>query len=35
MWSSALDPQGLATLTYRKLIEVSRDAVVQGELCMA
>jgi hypothetical protein len=35
MWSAPLDPQGLATLTYRKLIEVSRDAVVEGELCMA
>jgi hypothetical protein len=35
MWSAKLDPQGLATLTYRKLVEVSRDAVVEGELCMA
>jgi hypothetical protein len=35
MWSAALDPQALATLTYRKLIEVSRDAIVEGELCMA
>jgi hypothetical protein len=35
MWSARLDPQGLATLTYRKLVEVSRDAVVEGELCMA
>jgi hypothetical protein len=34
MWSARLDPQGLATLTYRKLVEVSRDAFVEGELCM-
>ena len=35
MWSAKLDPQALAALTYRKLVEVSRDAVVEGELCMA
>jgi hypothetical protein len=35
LWSARLDPQDLVTLTYRKLVEVSRDAVVEGELCMA
>lgn len=35
MWSANLNPQDLATLTYRKLVEVSRDAVVEGQLCMA
>jgi hypothetical protein len=35
MWSARLEPQALATLTYRKLVEVSRDAVVEGELCTA
>ena len=35
MWSSDFDPEGLATLTYRKLIEVSRETVVEGELCSA
>jgi hypothetical protein len=34
MWSSVRDPEDLATLTYRKLVEVSRDALVEGELCM-
>jgi hypothetical protein len=29
------DPQDLVTLTYRKLVEVYRDAVVEGELCTA
>jgi hypothetical protein len=29
------DPQDLVTLTYRKLVEVSRDAFVEGELSMA
>jgi hypothetical protein len=33
MWSAKLDPQDVATLTYRKLVEVARDAVVEGELC--
>lgn len=35
VWSAKLDPQDLATLTYRKLIEVSRDTIVEGELCSA
>jgi hypothetical protein len=35
MWSAKLEPQALSTLTYRKLVEVSRDAVVEGELCLA
>jgi hypothetical protein len=35
MWSARLDPQDLVTLTYRKLVEVSRDVVVEGELCIA
>lgn len=35
MWSARLDPNDMAALTYRKLIEVSRETVVEGELCMA
>jgi hypothetical protein len=35
VWSAKLDPEALATLTYRKLIEVSRDTIVEGELCSA
>lgn len=35
MWSANLHPQDMTTLTYRKLVDVSRDAVVEGELCMA
>jgi hypothetical protein len=34
MWSESFEPQGLATLTYRKLIEVSRETVIEGELCL-
>ena len=35
MWSQELDPDDLAILTYRKLIEVSRETMVEGELCFA
>lgn len=35
LWSAELDPEGLTTLTYRKLIEVSRETVVEGDLCLA
>jgi hypothetical protein len=35
MWSANFDPEDMATLTYRKLIEVSRETVVEGELCPA
>jgi hypothetical protein len=35
MWSANFAPEDMATLTYRKLIEVSRETVVAGELCPA
>jgi hypothetical protein len=37
LWSSAKDPQDLATLTYRKLINVAEEAnaEVDAELCRA
>jgi len=35
LWSSERDPQGLATLTYRKLIEVAEKADVEAALCVA
>ncbi len=35
MWSADFDPEDMATLTYRKLIEVSRETVIDGELCLA
>jgi hypothetical protein len=35
MWSADFEPDNLATLTYRKLIEVSRETVVEGDLCLA
>jgi hypothetical protein len=35
MWSADFEPEDLATLTYRKLIEVSRETKVEGELCLA
>lgn len=35
MWSSELSPQDLRTLTYRKLVEVSRETIVEGDLCLA
>lgn len=34
MWSANFDAQDLATLTYRKLVEVSRETVIDGELCL-
>ena len=35
LWSSERDPQGLATLTYRKLIEVAERAELEAEMCFA
>ncbi len=35
MWSAEFAPEDLATLTYRKLIEVSRETMVEGEFCLA
>lgn len=35
MWSAELDPEDLATLTYRKLVDVSQETLVQGDLCLA
>jgi hypothetical protein len=35
MWSAEFDPEDFATLTYRKLIEVSRETMVEGELCLS
>lgn len=35
LWSEELDPEDLVTRTYRKLIDVSRETIVEGELCFA
>ena len=35
LWSQRHDPHDLITLTYRKLIEVAGETVVDGELCLA
>ncbi len=35
LWSENLDPNDLETLTYRKLIEVSGETEVDGDLCLA
>jgi len=35
LWSADLNPDDLEALTYRKLIEVSKEIVVEGELCTA
>jgi hypothetical protein len=35
LWSKAHDPHDLVTLTYRKLIEVAGETIVEGELCVA
>ena len=35
LWLTKSDPQDMATLTYRKLAEVSRETMVEGELCLA
>jgi hypothetical protein len=34
LWSKGAEPQALATLTYKKLIEVAAETVVEGELCL-
>ena len=33
MWSSDRDPEDIETLTYRKLVEVSRETLIDGDLC--
>jgi hypothetical protein len=35
LWSSPSPRDELDTLTYRKLIEISEEAVVEGELCIS
>ncbi len=35
MWSSELSPDDITTLTYRKLVEVSSETMIDGELCVA
>jgi len=35
MWSTKLEPDDLSTLTYRKLVEMSQETVIEGELCTA
>ena len=35
LWSSPHGPREITTLTYRKLIEVAGETVVEGELCFA
>jgi hypothetical protein len=35
LWTERFAPDDLATLTYRKLIEVSGETQVEGELCCA
>jgi hypothetical protein len=35
LWSSPQDPKAIKTLTYRKLIEVAGETVVEGSLCLA
>jgi hypothetical protein len=34
LWASERDPQDLATLTYRKLIEVAERTGVEAEMCL-
>jgi hypothetical protein len=35
MWSTPLDPQDIATLTYRKLIEIAEEADIEAEWGLA
>ena len=35
MWSAPQTPGEIRTLTYRKLIEVAGQTVIEGELCLA
>jgi len=35
LWSANSEPDDMATLTYRKLVEVSRETTVEGRLCFA
>ena len=35
LWFSELPLEELHTLTYRKLIEISEEAVIEGELCLS
>jgi hypothetical protein len=35
LWSSPHNPREITTLTYRKLIEVAGETVIEGNLCFA
>lgn len=35
LWLAEFNPQDIACLTYQKLIEVSKETMVEGELCLA
>jgi hypothetical protein len=35
LWSQQHDPNDLVTLTYRKLIEVAGETIVDGEMCLS
>jgi hypothetical protein len=35
LWSANLGPQDMATLTYKKLIEVAEEADVDAQMCVA
>lgn len=35
LWSKDFDPDDLHSLTYRKLIDVSKETEIEGELCFA
>ena len=35
LWSSPPKPQDIATLTYRKLIDVAEESDIEAELCLA
>jgi len=35
MWSKNLDPEDLATLTYKKLAEVAYETEVEADVCLA
>lgn len=35
LWSLPAEPRTLRTLTYRKLLDLAKETVVQGELCLA
>jgi hypothetical protein len=33
LWSSTTDPQGIQTLTYKKLIQVAEESDVEADMC--